>query len=490
MFFIADDRGKRTPGVDGIASLTPRQRCLMVDQLLDLESSPDGIRRIYIPKASSKTELRPLGIPTMFDRARQALVKQVLEPEWEAQFEPNSYGFRPGRSAHDAIVAIFNFIRLKPKYALDTDIEKCFDKIAHPPILAKLNTFPVLNRLIRGWLKAGILDQGEWLFPETGVPQGGVISPLLMNVALHGFEQALVDAIPKRIGNKRNSPGVVRYADDLVILHHDLETLLGLKQTAEEWLTGIGLRLKPSKTRIVHTLDERNGQVGFDFLGFHIRQYRVEKYHTRTFRNRPGFKTIIKPSLEAQERHLKKVKEIIRQHRGNHQAALIKDLNPVMRGWTRYYRTCSAKKIFNRMDLHLIHKLQQWAKFRHSGKSLGWRYHRYWQRRRNAMSFTDGSACLVKYASTKIERHPKVFGEKSPYDGDWLYWGARLSRTPVYPKKKTTLLKRQQGKCPHCGLRFMDGNVLEIHHRNGDKNDSRYDNLLLLHAHCHDEVHG
>ena len=486
-----DNRGKRTPGVDGIASLTPRQRCHMVDRLYDLESKPDGIRRTYIEKASSKTELRPLGIPTMFDRARQALVKQALEPEWEAQFEPNSYGFRPGRSVHDALAAIFNFIRLKPKYVLDTDLEKCFDKIAHPPLLAKLNTLPRIARLIRGWLKAGILDQGEWSFPETGVPQGGVISPLLMNIALHGFEQALVNAVPQRTKDRKNNvPGVIRYADDLVVLHPDLDTLIELKQIAEEWLTGMGLRVKPSKTRIVHTLNEHNGQVGFDFLGFHVRQYRVGKFHTRTFRNKPGIKTIIKPSREAQRRHLKKVKDTIRQFRGSPQAALIQALNPVIRGWTRYYRACSAKKIFNRMDLHLIHSLQQWAKFRHSGKSLGWRYRRYWQPRRNAMSFTDGQACLVKYATTKVERHAKVIGEKSPYDGDWLYWGARLGKSPMYPKRKTTLLKRQQGKCHHCGLRFIDGNVLEVHHHNGDKNDSRYDNLLLLHAHCHDEVHG
>ena len=249
-------------------------------------------------------------------------------------------------------------------------------------------------------------------------------------------------------------------------------------------------RLKPSKTRIVHTLDKHNGQVGFDFLGFHIRQHRVGQYHTRTFRGVPGYRTIIKPSWEAQKRHLKRVKEIVRQHRGSPQAALIKDLNPAIRGWTRYYRTCTAKKIFARMDLLLIHKLQQWAKFRHSWKSLGWRYRRYWQQRRNAMFFTDGSTCLVKNATTKIERHTKVISAKSPYDGDWLYWGARLSKTPVYPKRKTTLLKQQRGKCPHCGLRFMDGSVLEVHHRNGDKNDSRYDNLLLLHGHCHDEVHG
>lgn len=159
-----DNRGKRTPGVDGVASLTIRERCRMVDQLKDLDSDPDAIRRIYIEKPQS-TELRPLGIPTMFDRARQALVKLVLEPEWEAQFEPNVYGFRPGRCQHDAIQSIFNFVRLKPKWCWDADIEKCFDKIAHAPLLAKLNTFPRLNKLIRGWLKAGVVDNGETLYP-------------------------------------------------------------------------------------------------------------------------------------------------------------------------------------------------------------------------------------------------------------------------------------------------------------------------------------
>jgi RNA-directed DNA polymerase len=482
-----DNRGKRTPGIDGIASLTPKERCRFVDRLRDLVSKPDGIRRIFIPKPNG--ELRGLGIPTLFDRARQALVKLVLEPEWEALFEHNSYGFRPGRGVHDAIEAIFNFIRLKPKYVLDADIEKCFDKIAHSPLLSKLNTFPVLSRLIHGWLKAGILDKGGWIFPQMGTPQGGVLSPLLANIALHGFEQTLVNAVPKRIAGKRNVPGVIRYADDFVILHHDLDTLLKLKLVAENWLSGMDLRLKPSKTRIVHTLNEHNGLLGFDFLGFHIRQYRVGKYRTRSFRGTSGFKTIFKPSRDAQLRHLKKVKDIIRQYRGSHQAALIKALNPVIRGWTRYYRSCSAKVIFGRMDLLLIHKLQQWAKFRHSKKSLGWRYRRYWHQRRNAMFFSDGSACLVKYASMKIMRHPKVRSVKSPYDGDWLYWGARLSKSPMYPKRKTSLLKYQRGKCPLCELRFMDNDVLEVHHRNGDKHDSRYDNLLLLHGHCHDEVH-
>lgn len=177
-----DNRGKRTPGVDGVASLTPSERLILAQDLRHLNTTPALVRRTYIDKPGSD-EKRPLGIPTMADRARQALLKLALEPEWEAKFEPNSYGFRPGRCAHDAIEAIFNFIRLKPKYVLDADIEKCFDQISHSALLDKLQAIQPITRLIRGWLKAGIMDGDKRLFPEAGTPQGSVISPLLANVA-------------------------------------------------------------------------------------------------------------------------------------------------------------------------------------------------------------------------------------------------------------------------------------------------------------------
>jgi RNA-directed DNA polymerase len=189
-----DNRGKKTAGVDGRTALAPKQRLALVESLtLTAEAQP--LRRVWIPKPGT-TEQRALGIPTIRDRALQALVTLALEPEWEAKFEPNSYGFRPGRSCHDAIEAIFDSIKTKPKYVLDADIAKCFDRISHTALLHKLGTFPRLRRVIRAWLKAGVMDGGT-LFPtEEGTPQGGVISPLLANIALHGFETAIMSAFP------------------------------------------------------------------------------------------------------------------------------------------------------------------------------------------------------------------------------------------------------------------------------------------------------
>jgi RNA-directed DNA polymerase len=247
-----DNRGKRTPGVDGVASLKPEERLTYARQLRYLTRwTVDPIRRTYIPKPNNPTEKRGLGIPTMRDRAMQALVKLALEPEWEAVLEPNSYGFRPGRSTHDAIEAIFNFIRLQPKYVLDADIEKCFDRISHEGWLAKLHASQPVMRWIRNWLKAGILEDGKTLFPEAGTPQGGVLSPLLANIALHGLETFV------SCNGRKHRVGVIRYADDFVILCDDLDVLLEAKTRAEEWLAEMGLQFKAAKTHITHTLNKQ-----------------------------------------------------------------------------------------------------------------------------------------------------------------------------------------------------------------------------------------
>jgi RNA-directed DNA polymerase len=474
-----DNRGKNTPGVDGVARLTRKQRMRMVGQLRTFSPTPAPIRRVYIPKASNPTERRPLGIPTMRNRAEQALVKLALEPEWEARFEPNSYGFRPGRCAQDAIEAIFNYIRLKPKYILEADIEKCFDRIKHQALLAKLNSLPIINRQVRGWLKAGIFENGEVFPSEAGTPQGGVISPLLANIALHGLETALAAAFPKS-----RRPVIIRFADDFVIICEDLATLLAARTLVEKWLDEMGLTLKASKTFITHTLNEHEGRTGFDFLGFNVRQYLVGKHHSKR-----GYKVIIKPSLKAQKRHLEQMEVLIHAQRGSNQTALIAALNPRIRGWTNYHRACSAKKTFNRMDHQLYWKLSKWAKWQNPHKSCDWRKHRYWLNKRRRLDFSDGKAALVKYADTPIKRHVKVKGAKSPYDGDWAYWIDRLGRDPSKPQRVVTLLKRQESRCLLCGLRFMTEDLLEIHHRNGNHNDNLSANLVLLHGHCHDEVH-
>jgi RNA-directed DNA polymerase len=480
-----DNRGKHTPGVDGVASLTPQQRLRLADRLRHLRLwIVQLIRRVYIPKPGNPTEQRGLGIPVMADRACQALVKLALEPEWEAKFEPNSYGFRPGRSTHDAIEAIFNTICRKPKFVYDADIAKCFDRIAWKALLDKLNAIPLIQRLVGDWLRAGILDNGQWLFPEAGTPQGGVISPLLANIALHGLETAVVAV------SQRHRITVIRYADDFVILCQDLETLKQAIAVAHTWLAGMGLEIKASKTRLTHTLNAYDGTVGFDFLGFNVRQYPVGQYRTRTYSGQPGYKTIIKPNTKGVKRHSEATRDTTRQYVGASQAALIAQLNPKIRGWTLYYRASVAKRLFSKLDTHMHSKLVRWAKRRHSHKCRAWCYHRYWRRQGTRTNFSDGTLTLINYADMPITRHVKVKGDKSPYDGDWVYWGERLGKDPTRPLRVTRLLKLQQGRCECCGLRLMTEDVIEVHHQDSNRNNNRYTNLALLHAHCHDRRHG
>jgi RNA-directed DNA polymerase len=468
--------------MDGVKSLTPSQR-LNLAQTLKLTGTARPVRRIWIPKPG-KTEERPLGIPTIHDRAQQALAKLALEPEWEARFEPNSYGFRPGRSTHDAIEATFKAVCHKAKYVLDTDIAKCFDKIEHAALLAKLQTFPRMRRAVRAWLKAGVMDDGE-LFPTLeGSPQGGVISPLLANVALHGLETAVAAAHP--------NAGVIRYADDLVVLHSDLEVVEAARHTVSEWLATMGLELKPSKTRITHTLNPHNGNVGFDFLGFNIRQHYVGKTHSgKTTGRYPkllGFKTIITPSKEAQRRHQQAIGEIIRAHPATPQARLIGQLNPVIKGWTNYYATVSSKATFSKMAYLTYLKLRRWARRRHPNKSRRWVSSKYWRLEKGSWDFAPkNGVSLYRHYEKPIKRHIKVRGTKSPYDGDWSYWTRRRKRQPGLPRRIARLLHQQAGKCARCSLYFTAEDKPEIDHiiPKAEGGKDGYDNWQLLHAHCH-----
>jgi RNA-directed DNA polymerase len=493
-----DNRGKKTAGVDGVRNLAPTQRLQLTSDLRP-QATPHPVRRVWIPKPG-KTEKRPLGIPTIRDRAAQTLVRLALEPEWEARFEPRSYGFRPGRSVHDACEAIFNAINVKPKFVLDADIAACFDRIDHTALLHKLHTFPALRRTITRWLNAGVWDGVEFKPTEAGTPQGGALSPLLANIALHGLETHLRTAFPSEVtvnGHRRQGwhPIVVRYADDFVVLHQDRSVIERARQLAAEWLAQIGLELKPEKTRIGHTLDACDGQpAGFDFLGFSVRQYPVGHHRSKTDHHghRLGFKTFIKPSKQAQKRHLQATRAVAKKMRGAPQSALVRALNPKILGWANFYAASVAKEVFSRMDHLVLRQLWAWARRRHSRRGGKWLHARYWHTaggRNWSFQARDGVA-LATHASTPIRRHLMVRDDARYYDANLLYWVTRLGRHPEMPKGKATLLKRQQGRCAWCGRLFTPlDDQLEIDHvvpRSLGGSDA-YTNLQLLHGHCHDQ---
>lgn len=502
-----DNRGKKTAGVDGVKSLTPKQRLSLTGEL-KLGTKVKPTRRVWIPKPG-KDEKRPLGIPTMKDRALQALVKLALEPEWEARFEPNSYGFRPGRSCLDAIEAIYNCIRYESKYVLDADISKCFDRINHEKLLEKLNTFPTLERQIRSWLKAGVMDN-ERLFPtEKGTPQGGTISPLLANIALHGMEKLIKNFagtfdIKNQKGHqisrrdKESSLNLIRYADDFVIIHKDLSVIKQCQEKIEKWLSELDLELKPSKTRIINTLNSHEKEEpGFDFLGFNVRQYPVGKHASGKKPNGKliGFKTLIKPSKGSIKRHYEKIAGIIEKLKPAPQEVVIRQLNPIIRGWSNYYSTQVSAATFSKLDYLVYKKLYAWARKRHRNKSVSWRAKKYWHTiGNNNWNFASKennkiNARLVRHSETPIVRHVKVKGTASPYDGHLKYWSTRMGKHPEVPTRIAILLKAQKGKCTHCGLIFREEDVMEVDHiipkSIGGKDE--YKNLQLLHRHCHDQ---
>lgn len=483
-----ENRGKRTAGIDGVKSVAPSQRLALADSLrIGCKAAP--VRRVWIPKTGS-TDVRPLGIPTIENRATQMLMLLALEPEWEARFESNSYGFRPGRGAHDAIEAIFIAIAQKAKYALDADIETCYDHIRQDHLLAKLQTTPHFRRQIAAWLRAGVVD-GEELFPtEEGVPQGGPLSCLLANVALHGLESAVHRAFPTRWG----APLLVRYADDLVVLHADREVVERCREIISAELAPLGLQLNDAKTRIAHTLFDIEGEAGFSFLGFSIRQYAVGKH--RSGRNgrgrRLGVKTYITPSRKAVTRHWLQLRQIIDSHKAARQAELIGLLNPVTRGWSNYYSAVCSKRTFGHLDYQLHTKLMRWARRRHPTKGRKWVAAKYWRVDDGAgwvFSPSDSTEVLRTHAATPIRRHVKVRGTRSPYDGDWVYWSKRSSGYKGVSRRVAVMTNRQRGRCRWCRLWFHPDDLTEVDHiipRALGGRDA-YHNLQLLHMRCHAE---
>ena len=349
------------------------------------------------------------------------------------------------------------------------------------------------------------MDNGIFESTEAGTPQGGDISPLLANIALDGMIREITKSFPKSlrkdgVTNQNFRPQIIRYADDLVVFHKELEVILQCKELISQWLGKVGLQLKSEKTRICHTLNETiiEGQTiapGFDFLGFNIRSYPVGKHHSGKTGGLNsqiiGFKTLIKPSKKSIKAHHEVIKAIINRDRTAPQAALISHLNPVIRGWCNYFRTVVSKETFSSEDHQLWQLLRAWTVSR-TGNANYKKLSKYFsQGKHGTWTFQtrqENGYVLTKHADTEIKRHTLVKSEASPYDGNWTYWSKRRGEYPETPSRVAKLLKKQKGYCNHCHQSFTPDDIVEVDHiipkSKGGKDE--YKNLQLLHRHCHD----
>ena len=478
---VTENSGKRTPGVDGQLLNTPAKKAQAVVKLSTEDYQPQPLKRIYIPKANG--ELRPLGIPTMQDRAAQALHKLALDPIAETTADPNSYGFRKARSVADAIEQCCNALcrKTSAQWILEADIHSCFDEISHEWLLSNI---PMNRAILRKWLAAGFLEQQVHHPTTAGTPQGGVISPVLMNLTLDGLEALLAERFPPRSGAKVN---FVRYADDFIITGSSKELLVNeVTPLVAQFLKERGLQLSERKTKVTHVSE------GFDFLGKHIRKY-------------SNGKLLTKPSRPNVQAFLAEIKATCNENLHTSVENLLFLLNPKIRGWANSHRASAGAEIFRYVDYHIFREIQHWIRRRHPRKGKRWCYHKYFSEVGNnsyvfqATFERRGKLCTIrlqKAAEVKIKRHVKVKADANPYDPEWeTYFEERLGlqmkeNQPGY-RKLLTIWFNQDGICPHCGEKITRETGWHLHHkvRVTDGGDETLANLTLLHPSCHDQLH-
>ena len=481
---VTENKGKSTPGVDGEIWNTPEKKATAVLSLRRRGYKPKPLRRVYIPKSDGKK--RPLGIPTMKDRAMQALYLLALEPIAETTADPNSYGFRKERSTADAIGQCFIVLAklYSAQWVLEGDIKSCFDKISHDWLLEHV---PTDKLVLRKWLKAGYMEKTVYHSSDEGTPQGGIISPVLANLALDGLERELRKLFPTEYLSKKAQVNFVRYADDFIITARSKEMLEEVvRPLVEKFMSGRGLELSPTKTTITHIDD------GFDFLGQNIRKY--------------NGKLLITPSKKNVKTFLTKVREVVKSQKAAKTGNLIVQLNPMIQGWVNYHQHVVSKRAFTSVHHAIFKTLWQWAKRRHPQKNRRWMMKKYFKRVGGDQWVFFGEAFgrkgdikevyLCNAAKTPIRRHTKIKADANPFDPKWeLYLESRadvkMASTLRGRRSLLSLWKEQEGRCPICTRQITELTGWHNHHitwKSLGGADSR-DNRVLLHPSCHRKVH-
>jgi RNA-directed DNA polymerase len=482
---VTENQGRRTAGVDGEIWNTPQKKARGIQSLHQHGYRAQALKRVYIPKSNGKK--RPLGIPTMRDRAMQALYKLALEPIAETTGDLNSYGFRRERSTADAIEQCFICLSRKgaAQWILEGDIKGCFDNISHDWLLKHI---PIDKHILAQWLKAGFIDKYVFYPTQGGTPQGGIISPLLANMALDGLEKMLAERFPKRSGRQREAKiHLIRYADDFIVTSSRKELLeKEVKPLIEQFMRERGLELSPEKTKLTHIED------GFDFLGQNVRKYKG--------------KLLIKPAKKNVKAFLDKIRAAIKTNRQATAGHLIAQLNPIIRGWANYHRHVVSKRTFSLVDHRIFEALWQWARRRHPRKPKQWIKDKYFRTDKGRNWDFCGEVLgeggrlreirLFYAVRVPIKRHIKVRQEANPYDPQWeVYFERRLdAKMADNLKGKQTLhylWKQQSGICPVCKQKITQWTGWHNHHivwRVNGGGDN-LENRVLLHPNCHRQVH-
>ena len=485
---VTTNAGAATPGVDGDVWDTPELKAEAFNRLRRRGYRPQSLRRVYIPKSSDPSKLRPLGIPTLTDRAMQALYLLGFDPIEETTADANSYGFRSSRCCADALDQCHKILRQNHSatWILEGDIKACFDRISHDWLLTHI---PMDKVILRKWLQAGFMEKDVFVAITEGTPQGGICSPALANRVLDGLEGLLRARFgATRRQRERHKVHLVRYADDFIITGTSKELLrVEVQPLVAHFLKERGLELSHEKTNITQIDD------GFDFLGQNVRRY--------------GTKLLLKPSRKNVRTFLGKIDDVI-QHVGGYLSAghLIEHLNPKIRGWAQYHRHASSAHTFARVDDVIFKKLWRWARRRHRGKSARWVKRHYftrpgderWRFRGTVRDKEGGkhTVLLFQARSTTSRRHVKIQGTANPYDPVWeLYFEERLAtqmaNTLTGRGTARYLWLEQDGKCPVCGQALTLEEGWHVHHllwRSHGGTDA-FDNLVLVHPNCHRQVH-